>query len=133
TKAKTQDAHEAIRPIDNTLSPDKIKHYLPSDEAKLYDLIWKRYIACQMKPAEYAQRQVTFKGGIYVFKVTGSTLIFDGFLRVYQEDEEGEKDDKIVLPADLTAKKPIDLKKIDPKQHFTQPPSRFTEASLVKE
>lgn len=133
TKAKTQDAHEAIRPIDLNMSPEKIRQYLPADEAKLYDLIWKRFVACQMKSAEYAQRQVTIKGGIYTFKVTGSTLIFDGFLHVYQEEEEGEKDDKVVLPADLKEKNPTDLKKIDPKQHFTQPPSRFTEASLVKE
>ncbi|HLW72624.1 MAG TPA: type I DNA topoisomerase [Candidatus Babeliales bacterium] len=133
TKAKTQDAHEAIRPIDVNLAPDKIKQYLPTDEAKLYDLIWKRFIACQMKPAEYAQRQVVIKGGVYLFKVTGSTLIFDGFLHVYQEEEEGEKEDKVTLPADLKAKNSVDLKKVDPKQHFTQPQPRFTEASLVKE
>jgi len=133
TKAKTQDAHEAIRPIDVAMSPEKIRQYLPADEAKLYDLIWKRFVACQMKPAEYAQRQVVIKGGVYTFKVTGSTLIFDGFLHVYQEEEEGEKDDKVVLPADLKEKNPLDLKKVDPKQHFTQPQPRFTEASLVKE
>ena len=133
TKTKTQDAHEAIRPIDIAMSPEKIQRYLPSDEAKLYDLIWKRFVACQMKPAQYAQRQVTIKGGVYIFKVTGSTLIFDGFLRVYQEEEEGEKDDKIILPADLKEKNDVDLKKIDPKQHFTQPQPRFTESSLVKE
>ena len=133
SKAKTQDAHEAIRPIDIALAPEKIKQYLPVDEAKLYDLIWKRFVACQMKPAEYAQRQVTIKGGIYTFKVTGSTLIFDGFLLVYHEEEEGEKEDIVKLPADLKAKNPVDLKKVDPKQHFTQPPARYTEASLVKE
>ncbi len=133
TKAKTQDAHEAIRPIDVNMSPEKIRQYLPPDEAKLYDLIWKRFVACQMKPAEYAQRQVTIKGGIYTFKVTGSTLIFDGFLQVYQEEEEGEKDEKIALPADLKEKNPLALKKVDPKQHFTQPQPRFTESSLVKE
>ncbi len=133
TKAKTQDAHEAIRPIDISLSPEKIQPYLPSDEAQLYGLIWKRFVACQMKAAEYAQRQVRIKGGNYVFKITGSTLIFDGFLRVYQEDEESDKEDKVVLPADLVVKNPVDLKKTDPKQHFTQPPARFTEASLVKE
>lgn len=133
TKAKTQDAHEAIRPIDVTMSPEKIKQYLPADEAKLYDLIWKRFVACQMKAAEYAQRQVTIKGGIYTFKVTGSTLIFDGFLHVYQEEEEGQKEEKVSLPSDLKEKNPVTLKKIDPKQHFTQPPARFTEASLVKE
>jgi len=133
SKAKTQDAHEAIRPIDSTLSPEKIGHYLPTDEAKLYDLIWKRFIACQMTAAQYAQRQVTFKGGKFIFKVTGSTLIFDGFLRVYQEEEDGEKEDKVTIPADLKAQESVTLKKTDPKQHFTQPPSRFTEASLVKE
>jgi DNA topoisomerase I len=133
SKAKTQDAHEAIRPIDIAMAPEKIRQYLPADEAKLYDLIWKRFVACQMKPAEYAQRQVTIKGGIYTFKVTGSTLIFDGFLHVYHEEEEGEKEDVVKLPADLKEKNPVDLKKIDPKQHFTQPQPRFTEASLVKE
>ncbi len=133
SKGKTQDAHEAIRPINITLTPDKVRPYIPADEAKLYDLIWKRFVACQMKPAEYAQRQVVIKGGIYTFKVTGSTLIFDGFLLVYQEEEEGEKEDKVTLPADIKAKNNVDLKKIDPKQHFTQPPARFTEASLVKE
>jgi len=133
TKAKTQDAHEAVRPIDVALDPEKIKQYLPADEAKLYDLIWKRFVACQMKPAEYAQRQVIIKGGNYTFKVTGSTLLFDGFLQVYQEEEEGEKEDKVVLPADLKVKNNLNLKKIDPKQHFTQPLPRFTEASLVKE
>lgn len=133
TKTKTQDAHEAIRPIDVNMTPEKIKQYLPTDEAKLYDLIWKRFVACQMKPAEYAQRQVTITGGIYTFKTTGSTLIFDGFLSVYQEEEEDEKDEKVVLPATLKEKNPLDLKKVDPKQHFTQPPARFTESSLVKE
>lgn len=133
SKGKTQDAHEAIRPIDVTLTPEKIKQYLPADEAKLYELIWKRFVACQMKAAEYAQRQVVIKGGNYTFKVTGSTLIFDGFLKVYEEEEEGEKDDKVVLPADLKEKNPVALKKIDPKQHFTQPPARFTESTLVKE
>ncbi len=133
TKTKTQDAHEAIRPIDISLAPEKIRQYLPADEAKLYDLIWKRFVACQMKPAEYAQRQVVIKGGVYTFKVTGSTLIFDGFLLVYHEEEEGEKEDKITLPADLKEKNNLDLKKVDPKQHFTQPQPRFTEASLVKE
>src|SRR6185312_7900609 len=115
SKGKTQDAHEAIRPINITITPDKVRQYIPADEAKLYDLIWKRFVACQMKAAEYAQRQVVIKGGIYTFKVTGSTLIFDGFLHVYQEEEEGEKEDKVVLPADIKAKNSVDLKKVDPK------------------
>ena len=83
----------------------KLNNIFLLDEAKLYDLIWKRFVACQMKAAEYAQRQVTIKGGIYTFKVTGSTLIFDGFLHVYQEEEEGEKDDKSSLAGRFKRKK----------------------------
>ncbi len=131
SKGKAQDAHEAVRPVNASLSPESIKRYLSSDEAKLYTLIWQRFIACQMKPAEYAQRVVSIKGGTYIFKATGSTLIFDGFLKVYGVDDD-EKD-KVKIPADIEANKPINLEKLDPKQHFTQPPPRYTEASLVKE
>ncbi len=130
-KGKTQDAHEAIRPIDVTITPTMARKYLPADAAKLYDLIWKRFVACQMKPAQYAQRQVVITGGKYTFKVTGSTLLFDGFLKVYKADEN-DKEEKVVFPPGLKAKDPVDLTKIDPKQHFTQPPPRYTEASLVK-
>jgi len=133
SKAKAQEAHEAIRPIDVNITPKMARQYLPADSAKLYELIWKRFVASQMKPAEYAQRQVEIKGGKYIFKVTGSTLIFDGFLKVYTEKEDEEKEQKVTLPADIKEKNPVDLKKVDPKQHFTQPPPRYTEASLVKE
>lgn len=133
TKTKGQEAHEAIRPIDVTVTPTMAKKYLPADAAKLYTLIWQRFVACQMKPAEYAQRQVTIKGGEFVFKVTGSTLIFDGFLKVYEVEEEEEQDKKVVLPANLKEHDPVALKDIETKQHFTQPPARYTEASLVKE
>lgn len=132
TKTKAQEAHEAIRPIDVSITPKIAKQYLPADAAKLYELIWKRFVACQMNAAEYAQRQVTIKGGKFTFKVTGSTLIFDGFLKVYTEDED-EKEQKVILPADIKEKDVVDLEKLDPKQHFTQPPPRYTEASLVKE
>lgn len=129
---KAQDAHEAIRPINVDLTPAKVKTYLSKDLAKLYELIWKRFVACQMKPAQYAQRQVVLKGKEYTFKVTGSTLIFDGFLKVYNEEKD-EKDEKVTLPKSLKEKDPVSAKKVLPKQHFTQPPARFTEASLVKE
>ncbi len=132
TKTKAQEAHEAIRPIDVNITPTIARKYLTPDAAKLYTLIWQRFIACQMKPAEYAQRQVVIKGGEFIFKVTGSTLIFDGFLKVYEADEE-DQEKKVILPADLKAKEPLTLKQVDPKQHFTQPPARYTEASLVKE
>jgi DNA topoisomerase I len=102
TKAgKAQDAHEAIRPINVEITPDYAKKYLPPDAAKLYELIWQRFVASQMKPALYAQRTVTIQGDKFTFKVTGSTLIFDGFLKVYgiEEDEE----EKVVIPKELKA------------------------------
>ena len=131
----TQDAHEAIRPVDMTISPIEVKKYASPDLAKLYELVWKRTIASQMTPAEYAQRQVVIQGGKYIFKVTGSTLLFDGFLKAYniEEDETDQEDQKIKLPDGLHAQDATDLKKVDPKQHFTQPPARYSEASLVKE
>lgn len=132
TKGKAQDAHEAIRPIDVSMTPEKVAPYLDPAASKLYTLIWKRFVACQMKPAEYAQRQVVIEGGPYTFKVTGSTLMFDGFLKVYQDDED-EKEQKIIIPKDIAAEKPVNLKDVDSKQHFTQPPARYTEASLVKD
>lgn len=131
-KAKAQDAHEAIRPIDASLTPQYITKFVSRDLARLYDLIWKRFIACQMKPAQYAQRQVVIQGGKYTFKVTGSTLIFDGFLKVYNTDED-DKEQKVAIPKDLKEKTTLDLNKINPKQHFTQPPPKYSEASLVKE
>lgn len=131
-KEGAQDAHEAIRPIDMTIKPDDIKPFVSAEIHKLYGLIWSRAVASQMKPAIYAQRQVVIKSGNYTFKVTGSTLTFDGFLKAYQTEEDD--DDKTVkLPANLKEKDTVDLKKLDPKQHFTQPPARFSEATLVKE
>ncbi len=132
SKAQAQDAHEAIRPIDASITPAMANKYLPKDAARLYTLIWQRFIASQMKPAQYAQRTVAIKGGKYIFKVTGSTLIFDGFLKVYGIEED-DKDKKVAIPKDIKAKDSVDLKKIDPKQHFTQPPPKYTEGSLVKE
>lgn len=131
SKGNVQDAHEAIRPIDADITPEFVHRYAPKDAARLYELIWKCFIACQMKPAEYAQRQVVLTGDKFVFKVTGSTLIFDGFLAVYLADEE-EEDQKVVLPKTLKEKDPADLEKVEPKQHFTQPPPKYSEASLVK-
>ncbi len=132
SKGKAQDAHEAIRPIDTMMTPDSIKRYLSADAAKLYDLIWRRFVASQTKSAEYAQKQVTVTGGPYTFKVTGSTLLFDGYLKVYGIDDEKD-DKKVVIPKKLAEKEPLTIKELTPKQHFTQPPPRFTEATLVKE
>lgn len=132
-KSKAQDAHEAIRPIDVALTPESVSRYLPNDAAKLYMLIWKRFVASQAKPALYAQRQVVIQGSPFTFKVTGSTLIFDGFLKIYNDEDEAEKEGKVIIPKDLKADTALDLEKLTPKQHFTQPPPRYTEASLVKE
>ncbi len=132
SKSKAQDAHEAIRPIDVNVTPEYVKRFVSPDQAKLYELIWKRFVASQLKPAQYAQRQVTILGGAFTFKVTGSTLIFDGFLKVYVLEDE-EEAGKVVIPAHFKEGMQVDLEQITPKQHFTQPPPRFTEASLVKE
>lgn len=134
--AKAQDAHEAIRPIDVSVTPEIAQRYLPSDEAKLYNLIWQRFVACQMNPALYSQRTIITQGtgskNLLTAKATGSTLLFDGFLKVYHIDEEDTEERTSVLPP-LEKEKPISNTKKTPKQHFTQPPARFSEATLVKE
>jgi len=131
SKKGAQDAHEAIRPIDVDITPEIAEKYLNPDAAKLYSLIWKRFMACQMTKAEYLQKQLLIKSGKYLFKATGSTLVFDGFLKVYTIEEDDKK--ALNLPKDLKEKDPAALKKSGSKQHFTQPPPRYTEASLVKE
>jgi len=132
SKKGAQDAHEAIRPIDVSMTPEKVSKYLQPDQAKLYGLIWKRFVACQMEAAEYFQKTVSIECDKFAFKLTGSTLVFDGFLKVYLvEDEEGEG--SVVIPKELKEKMALALKKLDKKQHFTQPPPRYSEATLVKE
>ncbi|HSU68254.1 MAG TPA: type I DNA topoisomerase, partial [Tepidisphaeraceae bacterium] len=125
-----QEAHEAIRPTDANLNPTDAKAKLGQDEWKLYQLIWNRFIACQMPPAEFDQTAVTLaaptKGGDAVFRATGRKLVFDGFMRVAGISSEDQ-----LLP-DLREQQPVTPIEIDPTQHFTQPPPRFTEASLVK-
>lgn len=131
-KKGAQDAHEAIRPINVDIHPSHVGKYLSRDEAKLYELIWKRFVACQMAAAEYFQRQVSIEGGKYLFRATGSTLMFDGFLKVYLLEDE-EEDKTVKIPKEIQENTGLDIKKLDPKQHFTQPPPRYTEATLVKE
>jgi DNA topoisomerase-1 len=131
-KKGAQDAHEAIRPVNIDLTPDFVSKYLSQDETKLYELIWKRFVASQMKPAEYFLKQVTIEGGKFMFRATGSTLIFDGFLKVYLVEEDNEEE-SVKIPKEIKEQDKLNLKKLDPKQHFTQPPARYTEATLVKE
>ncbi len=133
SKTAAQDAHEAVRPIDVVITPDSIKQYLSDEQFKLYELIWKRFVACQMTAAQYAQRQVVIEGKKYTFKATGSTLIFDGFLKVYAVDDDEEQEENTKIPKDIAEKANLPLKKVEPKQHFTQPPPRYSEATLVKE
>jgi DNA topoisomerase-1 len=135
-----QEAHEAIRPTSVARHPDEIKKYLQEDEYKVYKLVWQRFVASQMNPAVFDQTTVDIdaaKGSAsYRFRVTGSVLKFDGFLKVYEEskDSKDEEDEalKHKLPA-LEAGQKLKLKELKPEQHFTEPPPRYNEASLVKE
>jgi DNA topoisomerase-1 len=139
-KKDSQGAHEAIRPTSAMRHPDQIKQYLKEDEFKVYKLIWQRFVASQINPAVFDQTTVDIdaKSGseVFWFRVTGSVLKFDGFLRVYEESKEGkdEEDEELKhkLPA-LEAGQKLTLKELKPEQHFTEPPPRFNEASLVKE
>src|SRR6184192_2692781 len=135
SKKDAQDAHEAIRPTDVTRTPDSLANYLKPEELKLYRLIWQRYVASQMMPALFDQTTIDIKAGRFVFRATGSVQKFDGFLKIYQEgrDEKPAEDDEDERTLPLLGKsETLTLNKIDPEQHFTEPPPRFTEATLVK-
>lgn len=129
-----QEAHEAIRPTSMTHTPEKAKSLLERDQYRLYDLIWKRFISSQMNPAVMDQTAVDIAAGDSVFRATGSILRFPGFTSVYTEGKDSEDDsDKEGLLPDLKEGEVLKLKGITPKQHFTEPPPRFSEATLVKE
>jgi DNA topoisomerase I len=123
-----QDAHEAIRPTDVNLTPDSIKQYLSADEFKLYDLIWRRFVSSRMAPAVYDQTQVEIEGGEFIFRANGSVLAFDGFYKIWPRDEDGVAD----LP-ELAQDENLDYHGIKPEQHFSQPPPRYSEATLIRE
>ncbi len=134
SKGAAQDAHEAVRPTSVFREPDSIKGHLNNDQYKLYRLIWLRFVASQMKPAIMDVVTADIDANGYTFRATGSTVKFDGFLRVYSEgkdDAKVEDDEKPPLPP-LNEGQILDLLKLLPKQHFTEPPPRFTEATLVK-
>src|SRR5271155_1075844 len=139
-KKEAQAAHEAIRPTSAMRHPDQVKQYLQEDEFKVYKLIWQRFVASQMNPAVFDQTSVDIdaKSGseVFWFRVTGSVMKFDGFLKVYEEskDSKDEEDEELKhkLPP-LEAGQKLTLKSLLPEQHFTEPPPRFNEASLVKE
>ena len=135
-KKSAQDAHEAIRPTFVDKSPELVKPYLSEDEFKLYDLIWKRFVSCQMTPAIYDQTSVDIKTGKAIFRANGSVIKFNGFTVLYTEgkedDEDKSKDDNKILP-ELSEGEELKFLEFDPLQHFTQPPPRYSESSLVKE
>ncbi|MFH1489717.1 MAG: type I DNA topoisomerase, partial [Pseudomonadota bacterium] len=129
-----QEAHEAIRPTSVELTPDELAPYLSKDQLLLYSLIWKRFLACQMNPALLEQTQADITAGKGTFRASGSIVVFDGFTTLYQEDPNGIETDtggETLLPR-LRKGQILRLLKLDPMQHFTQPPPRFSEATLIK-
>ncbi|MCG8567751.1 MAG: type I DNA topoisomerase [Desulfobacterales bacterium] len=133
-KNKAQDAHEAIRPTSVFNTPEKLKSFLSEDQYKLYDLIWKRFVASQMAQALIDQKSILIKAGDkYTFSVSGSTVKFAGFMTLYASQENNKADKDIQALPDVETGQTLSLRKLNPKQHFTKPPPRFSEASLVKE
>jgi len=141
SKKDAQEAHEAVRPTDVTRAPEDVRKYLDDDIFKLYQLIWQRFVASQMLPAIFDQTTIDISAGDYTFRATGSVQKFDGYLRVYQlpvaaaDREEDERDDEgegKALPQ-VSEGQTLRLDQIRPDQHFTEPPPRYTEATLVKE
>lgn len=139
SKKSAQDAHEAIRPTSLEYTPDRIKGFLDKDEARLYLLIWNRFVASQMKPAVYDQTSVDFtamdkKNRLQQFRATGSVVKFAGFTAVYQDAEDSPDEDSraLKLPS-IKEGDPVQNKGYEPSQHFTQPPPRYSDASLIRE
>lgn len=130
-KQNVQDAHEAIRPSYPERTPESIKQYLDNDQYKLYKLIWEKFMSSQMAPAEIANKSIEINSGDYTLKAGTSKVMFDGFLTLYNDSEEDEKESDAKIP-DLEKGDKVVCKKVLPKQHFTQPPPRYNEASLVK-
>ena len=126
-----QDAHEAIRPTSINRTPESVKTYLSADEFKLYSMIYKRALSSLMKDAKQEQTVVTLDNNNYKFKITGSVIVFDGYLKVYKDYEDSE--DKILPPFDTYKSNVLVSNSIEKEQHFTKPKSRYTEAKLIKE
>ena len=131
TDKKIQDAHEAIRPTDPARTPAAMKESLTRDQFRLYQLIWKRFLASRMKPARYETTSVKIAAGDYRFTVSASKVAFDGFRMIYTEAGE-EKEESNVLAKSLDKDSVLQYESFDSKQHFTQPPAHYTEAALVK-
>ncbi|NQY73277.1 MAG: type I DNA topoisomerase [Candidatus Margulisbacteria bacterium] len=134
SKKSAQDAHEAIRPTYFELSPDTVSQKTTSDQAKLYKLIWDRFMASQMSSAKLERTTIITECAPYFLKTTGNILLFNGFLVLYEEGKDDhDKDEKNALLPSITKEDSLSLKEVDAQQKFTQPPARYTEASLIKE
>jgi DNA topoisomerase I len=134
--ARVQGAHEAVRPTDVARRPEQVQPHLEPDQYRLYQLIWQRFVASQMTPAVYDMTVVEFDLGEYLFRATGSVLVFDGFHVLYtegREKEEGKTMDDLAPIPPLVVGDRVEVREITPSQHFTEPPPRYSEASLVKE
>lgn len=133
-KANEQGAHEAIRPTEVTRTPESVKAFLTPDQYKLYKLIWDRFVASEMAPAVMDTVTAELAAGEHVFRASGQTLRFAGFMKLYieSEDEESNKEEADGMLPDLTEGQEVSLQQLEPKQHFTQPPPRYSEAMLVK-
>jgi DNA topoisomerase-1 len=127
---KIQDAHEAIRPTDLNRMPIAVKEQLPRDLFRLYQLIWKRFLASRMSPAKYETTSVKIQAADSLFTMSASRMLFEGFMSVYVQEDEKEEENK--LSGELTKDSVLEYLSADPKQHFTQPPAHYTEASLVR-
>ena len=130
-KQNVQDAHEAIRPSYPDKTPESIKQYLAPDQYKLYKLIWDKFMSSQMAPATIANKSIEIEAGDYTLRAGTSKILFDGFLKLYNDAEEDEQEADAKIP-DLEVGDKVACKEVNPKQHFTQPPPRYNEASLVK-
>jgi DNA topoisomerase-1 len=127
---KVQDAHEAIRPTDIARTPVMVKESLSRDQFRLYQLIWKRFTASRMNPAKYETVSVKIEAGTHCFTAASSKLLFEGFMSVYTEDEEKSENSSFLM--DMSKNTELTLGEMESKQHFTQPPAHYTEASLVR-
>ena len=132
TKGNAQDAHEAIRPSDVTLTPEDVKKDLTSEQYRLYRLIWGRFLACQMASAVYDSVSIEAQSAGYTFRASHSELKFSGFTAVYEESKDEEDEAPQSPLPDLKEGEPLELKKADKQQHFTQPPARYSEATLIR-
>lgn len=138
-KQNVQDAHEAIRPTNLKYTPEYVKKFLPKELYKLYELIWNRFIASQMKSAQFEQVSLDISGGEFIFRSTGSTLLFKGYLAVYEENGEDVQVDEDInenenrIPPGLLEGQDLNVIELEKNQHFTKPPARYSESTLVKE